>query len=50
MSWDLATVRRFVWNAAVGKLVIARADEIEATFAEAPMQCVAEASADYGRR
>lgn len=33
-----------------GKLVITRADEIEATVAEVPVPCVAEAGADYGRR
>ena len=33
-----------------GKLVITRADEIEATFTEVPVQCVAEAGAEYGRR
>lgn len=33
-----------------GKLVITRADEIEATFIEVPVQCVAEADAEYGRR
>lgn len=33
-----------------GKLVITRADEIEATFSEVPVQCVAEAGAEYGRR
>ena len=33
-----------------GKLVITRADEIEAAFTEIPVQCVAEAEAEYGRR
>lgn len=33
-----------------GKLVITRADEIEAAFTEVPVQCVAEAGAEYGRR
>ncbi len=33
-----------------GKLVITRADEIEASFTEVSVQCVAEAGAEYGRR
>ena len=33
-----------------GKLIITRADEIEAAFTEVPVQCVAEAGAEYGRR
>ena len=33
-----------------GKLIITRADEVEATFSEVPMQCVAESVAEYRRR
>ena len=33
-----------------GKLLITRVDEIEATFTEVQVQCVAEADAEYGKK